>query len=49
METIICLAPLIWTILALWIGWLIGRYGSPVRWVGFRRRRRIAPAEEDDE
>lgn len=38
-TAIICLIPIAWTLAALWVGWYIGRHGSPVRWIGFRRGR----------
>ncbi len=34
---LVCLFPLLYTVLMLWIGFYVGRRGSPVRWVGFRR------------
>lgn len=37
-TAIICLIPIAWTLAMLGIGWYIGRHGSPVRWVGWRRR-----------
>lgn len=50
-TTLICLFPLIWTALMLYIGWYVGRHGSPVRWVGWRRRNGAATrvAREYDE
>lgn len=35
---LICLFPIVYTLLMLWIGFYVGRNGVPVRWVGFRRR-----------
>lgn len=36
-TAIICLIPIAWTLSMLAIGWYIGKHGSPIRWVGFRR------------
>lgn len=37
MEWIFCLIPIGWTLLMLWIGYLLGKRGSPIRWVGWGR------------
>lgn len=34
---VICMIPIAWTLAMLAIGWYIGRHGSPIRWIGFRR------------
>lgn len=39
---LICLLPLAYTGLMIAIGFYLGRHGSPVRWVGFRRGRTSA-------
>jgi hypothetical protein len=33
-----CFLPLAYTLAVLFVGWWVGRHGSPVKWVGFRRR-----------
>lgn len=38
-TTLICLFPIVYTVALLWLGWYFGRHGSPVKWVGFTRRR----------
>ena len=37
-TTLICLFPLIYTVVLLAAGFYLGRHGVPIRWVGFRRR-----------
>lgn len=37
-SVLLCLFPIAYTVLMLAIGFYLGRNGSPLRWVGFRRR-----------
>ncbi len=37
-TALICLFPIIYTVVMLAIGFYLGRNGMPVRWIGFRRR-----------
>jgi hypothetical protein len=37
-TVLICLLPILYSLLLLWVGFYVGRNGVPVRWVGFRRR-----------
>jgi hypothetical protein len=34
----ICLIPIVYTAVVFLVGHAIGKYGSPVRWIGFRGR-----------
>ena len=36
-TALVCLVPILYSLLLLGIGFYVGRRGSPVRWVGFRR------------
>jgi hypothetical protein len=47
-NTIICGLPIIWTLGCLYGGYLVGRYGIPLRWTGWHDRRaarELAPDE----
>jgi hypothetical protein len=35
---LVCLIPLLYSAILIFIGWYIGRNGSPIKWIGFKRR-----------
>jgi hypothetical protein len=46
-TVLICLFPIAYTALAVAIGFYLGRHGSPIRWVGFRRPRGSVRVEKE--
>lgn len=33
---LVCLFPIVYTAIMIWIGFYVGRHGFPLRWIGFR-------------